>query len=136
MKRPLTRLSYANVVATLALFAALGGSAWALTRNTVGSPQLKKGAVKASDLAGNAVRSSKVANGSLLGEDFAPGQLPGAALPVPSRSLSLPLRPTERAPAWMPTHSTARTLLPSSRSGFAAAALPGPIPNRRWSQAP
>jgi hypothetical protein len=47
------RLSYANVVATIALFVALGGGAYAITlgRNTVGSKQLKPGAVKKKDTA-------------------------------------------------------------------------------------
>lgn len=47
MKRNLSgRVGYANVVATVALFLALGGSAAALTRlapNSVGTAQLKKG---------------------------------------------------------------------------------------------
>ncbi len=42
------RLSYANVVATLALFLALGGASYAaltLPRNSVGTPQLRDGSV-------------------------------------------------------------------------------------------
>jgi hypothetical protein len=70
-----SRLTYANVMATIAVFVALGGSALALKSNSVGSRQLKKNAVKNSDLADNAVRSPEVANGSLLSEDFAAGQL-------------------------------------------------------------
>lgn len=69
------RLTYANVVATLGLFIALGGSAWAISANSVGSRQIKRGAVRNSDLADNAVTSGKVANGSLLSEDFAANQL-------------------------------------------------------------
>jgi hypothetical protein len=47
------RLSYANVVATLALFVALGGVSYAaltLPRDSVGSPQLRNGAVTLSKL--------------------------------------------------------------------------------------
>jgi hypothetical protein len=65
-------LTYANVIATLALFLALGGGAYAafkLPTNSVGSKQIKK----------NAVNSSKVANGSLLAGDFKAGQLPAGA---------------------------------------------------------
>jgi hypothetical protein len=61
--------SYTNVVATLALFVALGGGAYAalrLPRNSVGSTQLKA----------NAVNSSKVKNGSLRAGDFKAGQIP------------------------------------------------------------
>jgi hypothetical protein len=63
-----SRLTYANVVASLALFVSLGGGAYAafkLPRNSVGSVQIKP----------NAVRSSDVKNGSLLSKDFAAGQL-------------------------------------------------------------
>ena len=57
------RLSYANVVATLALFLALCGGSYAalkLPRNSVGPKQLKK----------NSVTSAKVKAGSLLTSDF------------------------------------------------------------------
>jgi hypothetical protein len=68
--------SHTTIAAYAALFIALGGSAWAISKNTVGSPQIKKGGVKESDLADNAVTSPKVADGSLLSGDFAPGQIP------------------------------------------------------------
>jgi hypothetical protein len=73
------RLTFANVMSVAAVFIALGGSAWAISANSVGSPQIKKGGVKNSDLADNAVTSPKVANGSLLSNDFAAGQLPAGA---------------------------------------------------------
>jgi Collagen triple helix repeat (20 copies) len=62
------RLSYANVVSSLALFIALGGVSWAaatLPANSVGTRQLKD----------NAVTAEKVANRSLRAEDFARGTL-------------------------------------------------------------
>ena len=61
------RLTYANVIATLALFLALGGSSYAalnLPKNSVGSKQLKA----------NAVTSAKVKAGSLLTSDFKSSQ--------------------------------------------------------------
>ena len=61
--------TYGNVMATLALFIALGGSSYAalkLPRNSVGSKQIKR----------NAVSSPKVRNGSLRLRDFAKGQIP------------------------------------------------------------
>jgi hypothetical protein len=74
------QLTYANVVATMALVIALGlGSAWAadkLAKDSVTSKQIKAGAVKTGELADDAVTSPKVADGSLLGKDFAAGQLP------------------------------------------------------------
>ena len=60
--------SYANVTATLALVVALGGTAYAsatLAAHSVGTKQLKKGAVT----------SSKVKNFSLTYKDFRGGQL-------------------------------------------------------------
>ncbi len=62
------RLTYANVMATIAVFLALGGTSYAVTalpRNSVGAQQLKK----------NAVTSVKVKDGSLTAADFAKGTL-------------------------------------------------------------
>jgi hypothetical protein len=76
------RLTYANIVASLALFVALGGGAYAaitLPKNSVGSKQIKDGSVRSADLANNAVTSAKVKNGSLLSADFKAGQLPAGA---------------------------------------------------------
>lgn len=59
-----SRLSYSNVVATLALFLALGGTSYAaikLPKNSVGSTQLKA----------NAVTGAKVKNKSLTIDDLA-----------------------------------------------------------------
>ena len=61
------RLTYANVIATVALFLALGGSSYAalkLPKNSVGSKQLKA----------NAVTTAKVKAGSLLTSDFRSSQ--------------------------------------------------------------
>jgi len=66
MNTPRFRLTYANVVSTLCLFLVLGGGAYAATKlpaKSVGSRQLKNGAVT----------SSKVRDGSLQARDFAGG---------------------------------------------------------------
>jgi hypothetical protein len=69
-KRLRPRLTYANVIATLALFLALGGgaafAASTMGRNSVGTKQLKR----------NAVTGAKVKDGSLSAGDFKAGQLP------------------------------------------------------------
>jgi hypothetical protein len=65
-------LTYANVIATLALFIALGGGAYAAFR-------LPKASVGSKELKADAVRSSKVKDGSLLAGDFKAGQLPAGA---------------------------------------------------------
>jgi hypothetical protein len=78
--------SYANVMATLALFIALGGGAYAaaaLPRNSVGSKQLKKNAVVRAKIKKNAVNGAKVASNSLTGADVNEATLakvPSAAL--------------------------------------------------------
>jgi hypothetical protein len=73
------KLTYANVVASLALFVALGGTSFAafqLGKNSVKSKNIAKEAVHASDIANDAVSSAKVKDGSLLAGDFKAGQLP------------------------------------------------------------
>jgi hypothetical protein len=72
-------LTYANVMATIAVFIALGGTGVAavkLSKNSVTSATIKNGQVKNKDLGSNSVTSSKVKNGSLLRGDFKSGQLP------------------------------------------------------------
>lgn len=67
----LSRPSPAMIVAIIALFAALTGSAYAaLGKNTVGTKQLKQKAVTTGKIANNAVNGTKVAPGSLSGEDI------------------------------------------------------------------
>lgn len=67
----LHRLTYANVMSTIAVFLCLGGVAWAATlpANSVGRTQLKK----------NAVTGAKVKNGSLTSADFKAGAVPAGA---------------------------------------------------------
>jgi hypothetical protein len=61
------RLSYSNVIATMALFIALGGVAVAagLPKNSVGPKQLKRGAVTAAKIRKQAVTSAKLATGAV-----------------------------------------------------------------------
>jgi hypothetical protein len=65
---------YANVTATLALVASLGGTAYAA--NSIRSRDIVDGQVRRADLADGAVTSSKVRNNTLLRKDFKTGQLP------------------------------------------------------------
>ena len=69
LKARLRRPTYAEVVATAALFIALGGVSYAaikIPNNSVGTKQLKA----------NSVTSQKVKNRSLLAVDFKRGQIP------------------------------------------------------------
>jgi hypothetical protein len=68
MTRIRKHLNYANVMVTVLVFVVLGGTAWALAKNTVGSKQLKENAVKTSDIADGAVTAAKVAAGVLPGD--------------------------------------------------------------------
>ena len=85
------RLSYANVMATVAVFIAIGGGAYAATlaRDSVGSKQIKAKAVKNAELASGAVTSAKVADESLRSDDFAPGQGPPGLFAVVNANGSL-----------------------------------------------
>lgn len=67
-KRFIPKLSYSNVIATIALFVALGGAAVAagLPKNSVGPNQLKRGAVTAAKIRKQAVTSGKLAPGAVI----------------------------------------------------------------------
>lgn len=80
LSRFLPKLNYANVIATIALFVALGGAAVAagLPKNSVGPKQLKRGAVTASKIRKAAVRSGKLAPKSVVVGKLGPNAvLPG-----------------------------------------------------------
>jgi hypothetical protein len=74
MKRPIReRLSYANVMATIAVFIALGGTSYALTlpRDSVGPDQLRANAVGKSEVRANAIGSSEIDDRSIRLRDVA-----------------------------------------------------------------
>jgi hypothetical protein len=79
LKQIRKRLTYANVMSSIAVFLVLGGAAVAATqlpKNSVGAKQLKKEAVTKAKIKNDAVDSAKVKPGSLLSSDFQAGQLP------------------------------------------------------------
>ena len=68
-----SRMTYANVVATIALFVALGGASYAavtLPKNSVGAPQIKKNAVTGAKVRNSSLTGSDVKDGSLTTKDF------------------------------------------------------------------
>jgi hypothetical protein len=76
------RPSPAMVVAFIALFIAIGGSSYAVTRlpaKSVGAKQLKRNAVRNVNIAKNAVTGAKVKNGSLTAADIKVASLAGVA---------------------------------------------------------
>jgi hypothetical protein len=71
------KLSYSNVIASIALFVALGGAAVAagLPRHSVGARQLKRGAVNAAALKKGAVTSGKLAPKSVVAGKLGPNSV-------------------------------------------------------------
>lgn len=80
-KRLRAKLTYSNVIASIALFVALSGVAVAantLPRNSVGPKQLKRGAVTPAAIRKGAVRTNKLANKAVKAGKIGPGAvLPG-----------------------------------------------------------
>ena len=69
-----SRLTYANVMATVALFVALGGSSYAAIK--VSGKNVKDRSLTGKDIKKSSLTTAEVRNHSLLGKDFRPGQLP------------------------------------------------------------
>jgi hypothetical protein len=70
VKKIRKRLTYANVMSSIAVFLVLGGAtalAAGLGKNSVGSKQLKKNAVTTAKIKNNAVTTSKIKNGAISG---------------------------------------------------------------------
>ncbi len=75
------RLTYSNVLATLAIFLAIGGGTFAiaaLKKNSVGKKQLKKGAVVTKKVKDGAITEAKIAAGAIIGAKLADGAVTGA----------------------------------------------------------
>ena len=68
------RLSYANVVASLALFVALGGTGYAAI--TITGKNVKDASLTGRDVRNSSLTTADVKNGTLLKQDFKAGQLP------------------------------------------------------------
>lgn len=71
-------LTYGNVVATIALFVALGGGSYAALK--VGSRQIANGSIRSIDIRNNQVRSGDVRNLTLRGLDFRRNSIGGGAI--------------------------------------------------------
>jgi hypothetical protein len=76
------KLTYSNVLASLALFVALSGVAVAagLPNNSVGAHKLKNGAVTTKKLRKQAVTAQKIAPGAVYGSKLAGGAVTGSKL--------------------------------------------------------
>ena len=90
-----SRITYANVVSTIALALAIGGgTAYAVTKigtsniryhavtgskvatNAVTASKVRNSALSGADIRNNSLRSDDIRTGTLLASDFAPNQLP------------------------------------------------------------
>jgi hypothetical protein len=81
-------LSYSNVMATLAVFVALGGSSYAaititgkhVRDNSLTGADVRNNSLKSADVRDNSLRSADVKNGSLQAKDFAVGEIPAGSM--------------------------------------------------------
>lgn len=83
MRIRMPKLTYGNVVSTLALFIALGGVSYAaatLPKNSVGSAQLKSKAVTEKKLAKSSVTSAAIKNGTIADADVKNGSISGGKI--------------------------------------------------------
>jgi hypothetical protein len=75
VRRLINHLSYANVVATLALIVALGGTSYAALH--IGSRQIVNNSVRSRDVRNGTLVGKDVRNRSLSGRDIEPGSIVG-----------------------------------------------------------
>lgn len=75
------RSHYANVVSTLALCVALGGTSYAAV--TITGKDVRNGSLTGKDVKKSSLTTRQVKNGSLLAADFKAGQLRSAGNPGP-----------------------------------------------------
>jgi len=81
MRKLRARLTYANVMATIAVFIALGGTSFAISKlpkNSVGKKQLKANAVTTAKIKKSAVTKGKIKNGAVDGVKIKDGAVTGA----------------------------------------------------------
>ncbi|HEX6782560.1 MAG TPA: hypothetical protein VF125_11090 [Solirubrobacterales bacterium] len=110
MKQISKRLTYANVMSSIAVFLVLGGAtalAAGLAKNSVGSKQLKKNAVTAAKIKKNAVTTAKIKNDAVTGAKVKEETL-GT---VPSANLANSIPPAE------PTHLVGTAGQPGFENG-------------------
>jgi hypothetical protein len=96
--RPIrSKLTFSNVIALLALFVALGGSAYAvhLGKNAVKTKNIKNAAVTDAKIAPGAVSAGKLANGAVTADKLAPGAVRSPTVVV--REGSAPLNDASNA---------------------------------------
>ena len=141
-------LSYSNIAASIALFAALGGTAVAaatLERDSVGAPQIKKDAVRSPEIQKDAVRSPEIVKDAVRTSEIRNGGVNTADISDGAKTALLgDLRvaeentPTVQADCGGDNVVRCPSVLELRLSGGPAARTvesPGPLggePNRNW----
>jgi hypothetical protein len=73
-----SRLTYANVVASIALFIALGGTSYAVATGSIDSREIKNNSVRGADVRNSSLTGADVRNNRLTGADIRNDRLTGA----------------------------------------------------------
>jgi len=139
------RFTYANVVATLALFFALCGGA-AFAANTIRSGDIAPGAVQSADIHSRAITSGKLAVGAVRGNQISPHSV-GSSQIAPGS-----IGPSELAPDAIKTSEIAPgsirpdqlqvpvSIIASGSGGAQPLPTPGsddyPLSGAKWTQRP
>jgi len=80
-RRFLRHLSFSNVIAVIALFIALGGSAYAVKsakKNSVTSKSIRNGTIRSADIGSGQVKTSDIGDGQVGSADIGDGQVGSA----------------------------------------------------------
>jgi hypothetical protein len=129
--------TYGNVTATLALFIALGGGAYAavaLPANSVGTRQLKTKAVTTSKIKNSAVTGAKVRKNTLTGADIREstlGQVPSALAANTATTATNATNATNATRATTAGHATTATTATTANAMglvvYKSASVPLPV---------
>ena len=81
LKRAASQLTYANVMATIAVFIALGGTSYAVTTGSIDSREIQNNSIRSGDVLEGTVRSSDIRDHTILSRDVKKGVLKAEGLP-------------------------------------------------------
>jgi hypothetical protein len=87
LKQIRKRLTYANVMSSIAVFLILGG-ATAIAAKKIGTKQIKANAITTGKIKKNAVTKAKIKNGAIDGSKIADGSVTGSDINGPSTPFS------------------------------------------------
>lgn len=110
-----SHLSFANVVSLIALFIALGGGAYALKVNSVGTKQLKANAVTTDKIKDEAVNGDKVVESTLgtVPSAFSAASIPAGSVRAGNLGPIVTVSDTGSAPAPLGSIGTATVQCPA-----------------------